>query len=120
MIVAFSLSEYLWSFLLETCFIRTIEAFLKLVLWTLSCPASQKSPAVGSRAADVLSGSSFSLCCVSVTPLPVLGPPVPFCWDSFNFWRCIVIFQRLLLLNNIFLEEKGKVILQTLGSFLSY
>lgn len=87
MIVAFSLSKYLWSYLLGPCFIKTIKAFLKLVLWTLSCPA------LCSRAADVLSLYSFSLCYVSVTPLPVLGPPVPFCWDSFNFWRFIVIFQ---------------------------
>jgi len=75
------------------------KAFLKQAL---CCPASQKCATVCGRTADVLITSGFSLCNGSVTALPVLGPPVPFCWDSSDFWRFVVIFQQLLLLNNIF------------------
>lgn len=61
------------------------KAFLKLVLWTLSCPASQKCATVCDRTDDVLSMSSFSLCYVSVTALPVLGPQIPFVGTPLTF-----------------------------------
>lgn len=49
--------------------------------------------------------TSFTTC---LELLPVLSLPTSFCWDSFDFWRLMMIFSSGLFMLNRFSVSKKK------------